>query len=613
MDSKLLEYNLPINAYATFDAVSLKELIKERLTQNSLFTDQNFEGSNLAAMADIFAFAYHILLFYYNQTASEAMFDQAELYENMNKIVKAIGYKPSGPRSSVLSFQAAAASSLPIGSYTIKRYTKIGVREATFSFTKDVSFDKTLAGFENLDTLSNNALLHQGSYFEYPDYTAIGEDYEVIPIVLQAPIRENGSTNVMTFIDYDNIDVYIFDTQTQTWSQWEEVDSLYFNKSTDKVFEKRVNENGRYEIKFGNNINGRRLNSGDIVSIFYLKSTGRTVGRRALDTGAVFTLYNTQRFRDLTPTLYSDNNTSFITPINSSSISLSNPNESTPIVDYETVDSIKQNAPLVFNAQNRAVTISDYKSMVDANFNNILQSVEVVNNDKYISDYIKYFYDIGLSSPNEDNSVLLSRALFSDSCDFNNIYIFSVPKVGAIFDETEPVSMATSQKQVIIDYLEKYKMVSNNVVVVDPIYTAFDIGVETALTKDLSIEEIRANTTLEVKIDTTSRLAKSKIRDLINNIFINYFSQINCSLGQYINLSVITRDILNIETVTEVSTKSVINNQTYSVPGISMAYWNPIYPQDDLGVTNQIIKLPFYKFPFLYEASQFVRKINIID
>jgi hypothetical protein len=55
MNQDLLEYNLPTNAYATFDAVSLKDLIKDRLTQNSLFTDQNFEGSNLAALADIFA------------------------------------------------------------------------------------------------------------------------------------------------------------------------------------------------------------------------------------------------------------------------------------------------------------------------------------------------------------------------------------------------------------------------------------------------------------------------------------------------------------------------------------------------------------------------------
>jgi hypothetical protein len=33
MDQNLLEYNLPINAYATFDAVSLKELIKESMTE----------------------------------------------------------------------------------------------------------------------------------------------------------------------------------------------------------------------------------------------------------------------------------------------------------------------------------------------------------------------------------------------------------------------------------------------------------------------------------------------------------------------------------------------------------------------------------------------------
>ena len=158
MDQNLLEYNLPVNAYATFDAVSLKELIKERLTENSLFTDQNFEGSNLAALADIFAFAYHILIFYYNQTASEALFDQAELYENMNKIVKAIGYKPSGPRTSVLGFTAEGTSDLPVGAYTIKRYSNTVINGATFSFADDVSFDKTVAGNEYLDTLSENAL-----------------------------------------------------------------------------------------------------------------------------------------------------------------------------------------------------------------------------------------------------------------------------------------------------------------------------------------------------------------------------------------------------------------------------------------------------------------------
>lgn len=609
MDQNLLEYNLPINAYATFDAVSLKELIKERLTENSLFTDQNFEGSNLAALADIFAFAYHILLFYYNQTASEALFDQAELYENMNKIVKAIGYKPSGPRTSVLGFTAEGTSDLPIGAYTIKRYSNTVINGATFSFAEDISFDKTIAGNESLTTLSENALLYQGSYFEYPDYTAIGEEYETITMVLE---RGTNATTV-EFIDYDNIDIYIFESDSQTWFEWEEVDSLYSQSPTARVYEKRVNENGRYEFKFGNNINGRKLNAGDTVSIFYLLSNGITVGAGALQSGSNINIYNTTRFRDLNNTIYSDNNTTFVGAANSSYINLNNTNKSTDTTDYETVDSIKQNSPALFSAQNRAVTLADYKAFLNSRFNNILQSSEVVNNDKYLSDYIKYYYDMGLSNPNENTNVLTSHFLFSDACDFNNIYVFSVPRNGAIVAETNPSMMAASQKQAIKAYLDTIKMASNEVVVIDPIYTAFDLGVEITTDSTRTVEEIRETSTLNIRVDSTSRLARSKIKDLVNNIFINYFKTTNCSLGQAVNLSDLSRDILDIDTVVEIYTNYTIGNRTYQVPGISMVYWNPFYPQDDLNITNQTVKLPFFKFPFLYEASKFINKINITD
>lgn len=609
MDQNLLEYNLPINAYATFDAVSLKELIKQRLTENSLFTDQNFEGSNLAALADVFAFAYHILLFYYNQTASESLFDQAELYENMNKIVKSIGYKPSGPRTSVLGFTATGTAELPIGAYTIKRYSNIAINGVVFSFARDASFDKTISGEEALSTLSENTLLYQGSYFQYPDYTAIGEDYETITMVID---RGENATNV-EFIDYDNIDLYIYDTETETWSQWQEVDSLYLQGPSNRVYEKRVNENGRYEFKFGNNINGKRLNENDIVSIFYLLSNGSTVGANVLQQSSNINIYNTARFRELNNSLYPDASTTFVNPSNSSFIRLSNSNKSTDSTDYEDVTSIKQNAPALFSAQNRAVTLPDYKAFLTSRFNNILQSIEVVNNDRYLAEYIKYYYDLGLSSPNENTNVLTSHFLFSDACDFNNIYIFSVPKNGAIIDEVNPSMMASSQKQAIKSYLDTVRMASNEIVVIDPIYTAFDLGIDVTTNTERTVEEIRENATLNIRVDSTSRLSRSKIKDLVNNIFIDYFKTSNCTLGQTINLSDLSRDILDIETVIEVSTRYTLNDRVYETPGISMVYWNPLYPQDDLNITNQTIKMPFYRFPFLYEASKLINKINITD
>ena len=90
------EFNLPVNAYASFDAQSLRDLIIDRLNNDTKFnfTDQNFEGSNISALLDIIAYSYHTLLFYLNQTSSESNFNDANLYENINRIVKLIDYKP---------------------------------------------------------------------------------------------------------------------------------------------------------------------------------------------------------------------------------------------------------------------------------------------------------------------------------------------------------------------------------------------------------------------------------------------------------------------------------------------------------------------------------------
>ena len=81
------EYNLPQEAYATFDATTLKTLIINRLNESEVFRDQNFEGSNINSFIDIVAYMYHVLLFYLNTTASESTFTTAELYENIKRIV----------------------------------------------------------------------------------------------------------------------------------------------------------------------------------------------------------------------------------------------------------------------------------------------------------------------------------------------------------------------------------------------------------------------------------------------------------------------------------------------------------------------------------------------
>ena len=116
-------FNLNVDGYAAFDALSLKNLIIKRLNSNDVFTDQNFEGSNISSIIDIIAYAYHVLLFYLNRTSSESTFTNAELYENINKIVKLINYSPVGNQTAILPFQATATQQLIPETYTIQRYS----------------------------------------------------------------------------------------------------------------------------------------------------------------------------------------------------------------------------------------------------------------------------------------------------------------------------------------------------------------------------------------------------------------------------------------------------------------------------------------------------------
>ena len=47
------EFPLPKESYAAFDAISLRNLIIQRLNDQGTLTDQNYLGSNLASIIDI--------------------------------------------------------------------------------------------------------------------------------------------------------------------------------------------------------------------------------------------------------------------------------------------------------------------------------------------------------------------------------------------------------------------------------------------------------------------------------------------------------------------------------------------------------------------------------
>ena len=609
-DNKFLDFNLPQDAYVAFDATTLKDFIIQRLNENEKFTDQNYEGSNLAAVIDIIAYSYHVLLFYLNNTAAEVDFNQATLYENMNRIVKLIGYKPTGKQTSIVPIKATATAgnnNLAKGNYTLRKYSYVLADSNTqYTFNEDYSFDVTAdSGRQEIKSLEDNAVLYQGTINEYPDYVAQGIDFESFPIVVEN-ITNTGDTK---FISENTISVYVKEAASELFYEYTLIDSLYLTTANDRVFEKRLNENGYFEIKFGDGSFGKKLEEGDVVAVNYLLSDNLkgTISKNVINGNKIF-VYDSPRQRQIfTDTYINQNDTSFINVDNGSNLSISNPVNSTTLTTEETANQIRENASKSFSSQLRLVTGEDYEFYIKKNLSNVVNSIKVVDNKEYINGYIQYFYDICVD-PNKVNRVILNQVNFADACDFNNVNVFAVPNFTLSDDGIYPPFLSTSFKNLIISTTQDRKMISNDVVPRDPIYMAFGLGISN--TENLSLD-ILDNTKLYIVRENNNKISKSTIASKAAAIIRKYFLPANNALGQPIKISDMAGELLSLDGIRRIYTKNENNGTIFN--GISFLSYNPQYPESDIDLVNQDTTLPYFKFPYLINTQTIGDNITVID
>lgn len=595
-------FDIPKDGYVAFDAMALRQLIIDRLNEKNVFTDQNFIGSNLASIIDIISYSYNTLIYYLNKTSTESMFTEAQLYENMNRIVKLVDYSPVGYQTSTLSFKCSATT-FTEGLYTIPRYTRVIINSIPYSFNEDITFNKSQIGIESLDEVSRQKLLYQGQYEEYPLYTAAGDNNEII-------LLNTANQNV----DHFNIDVYVKPALTGIWEQYTKTPSLYLENGAAKKYEIRLNGNRRYEIKFGNNINGRKLETGDVVAIYYLKSLGSSgeIGPRVLsNNNALLNLYNTPRYNTILNDILK-NQYRLISFNETSYFFFDNDNSSTPVKDIETVDNIRQAAPANYKTQYRLVTTKDYETFVSTNFANLITEVKAINNWEYVSTYLKYFYDIGIQNPQQTERAVLNQILYADSCNFNNIYLIVVPRSGSQnFDYLVP-----SQKELINTSILANKMATAETVFVDPVYKAVDFGLPNILQVENNGTEFETESELyglEVVKKPNSRRDNQAIINDVTNVFTEYFSRKNIKLGQTLNIKDITQKILSVDGVETFYTinQDIESNVSSKIEGLSLYVWNPVYPFADRIVTSNNIALRSFEYMFFNNIETLSQRITI--
>jgi len=372
------------------DFENIKGSLKRFLSNQNEFKDYDFEGSSLAILLDLLAYNTHYLAYNANFVANEMFLDTAQLRSSVASLAKLVGYTPNSARAPIadlrLVINDGSGSTITVPAGT--KFTT-AVDGVTYNFvTTSSSVITPVDGVYTAQSLN----VYEGTYVSY-QYTYDSADVDqrfLIP-------SENADTSTMRVVVQNSAS----DTTSNTYTKATSITEL---DSTSKVYFLQEAEDGQFEIYFGDGIIGKALEDGNIITINYVV-TNKTEANGA----SSFTLSGSiSGFTDITLT------------VNSNAQGGAEP---------ESIDSIKVNAPGFYAAQDRAVTVEDYKVKVK----------ELYANTQAVSAW-----------GGEDNETPF----------YGRVYISILPTSGSNLTDATKTSLVTQ--------LKKYSVASVTPVIVDP-------------------------------------------------------------------------------------------------------------------------------------------------
>jgi len=408
------------------DFDDIKTNLKTFLSQQDKFTDYNFEGSGMSILLDLLAYNTHYLAFHSNMLANEMFLDTATQRNSVVSLAGQLGYTPSSAKAPTavvnVNVNNATGSSLTMAKGT-KFLTVIDDVSYNFVNRNEITISPSDGVYS-----FNNLTIYEGTLASY-SYTVDSSNTE------QKFLIPNKN------VDIDTLRVTVqtssSDSTTNTYTRATTIKEL---TSTSKVYFLQEVDNGQFEVYFGDGVIGDAVEDGNIVTLEYIV-TNKTNANGA----SSFTVSGTiGGFSNVTVTTVTDAQGG---------------------AEPESTDTIKFNAPKSYSAQDRAVTVEDYKIKVRELYPNA-QSVSAWGG--------------------EDNDT---------------------PFYGRVFISIKPTSgsnLTTSTKQSIVTQLKSYSVASVTPVIVDPETT-----------------DILLNSTIKYDSKLTTK-SIDDIKSLVNTTLTNY-------------------------------------------------------------------------------------------
>jgi hypothetical protein len=345
--------------FTNLDFDQIKESIKDYLRSNSNFTDYNFEGSNLSTIIDVLAYNTYITSYNANMVANEVFIDSATLRENVISLARNIGYIPRSRKSSssIINFFVDTSD------FTIKPSTltlKKGIVASTNSAFGNQSFVFSILDDITVPVLDNIALFNNIKIYEG---VRLSDSFTFTTNILnQKFILPNSG------IDTDLISVTVRNSEQSTRSvKYNFKEDIFDIDGESKIFFLQEIEDERYEIIFGDGIFGKKLEENDFITISYITSNGDLAN-------------GISNFVFAGTIAYNQNNVEY--KVTSGISLLTSELPSTGGKSIEPIESVKKYAPRIYSSQNRAVTISDYESLIPTKVYPETESISVFGGEE---------------------------------------------------------------------------------------------------------------------------------------------------------------------------------------------------------------------------------------
>lgn len=303
------------------DFDKIKANLKEYLKGQTQFQDYDFEGSSLSILLDVLAYNTHYNSLYTNLAINEAFLDSASKRSSVVSLAKELGYVPG----------SATCSQATIN------FTVNGAADDILELPKFTNFQASLNNVTyNFYTTDNTYAYKNGTTHTFPNIVI----KEGTPLTMQYVVSDTSKYVLPNVnVDLNTLRVTVQENSTSTvYVTYTRAENIVNVDSTSTVYFIKELDDKTYEIEFGNGVVGKALQSGNIVNMEYM-----TCNLSEPNGIKTFSYQGTQL----------GTSTQVQTVIGATNGS-----------DLEDVDVIKWNAPRAYSAQNRAVTLEDFKSII---------------------------------------------------------------------------------------------------------------------------------------------------------------------------------------------------------------------------------------------------------